>query len=419
LLIVDVWSRLQPKALAVAEARLIEVCFASFAKRIRKPTEQQMPGSGKSWNAERSRTASSVLFRVSAWLLFLCIQAPLKADTLILNSGEVLEGRILSETDTRIEIEASLYHGTILSKREVPKTDIKSIIRESVEQKQEKAAYAVLGKYTLNPTQELTKTQYATGIAAFEKFLATYTNSASAAEIDKRLADWRAEVSNVASGKVKFADTWMTPEEKKAQADRWQRQADVQAAQNALQSLKKQLADLQGQRGTLTEGLAATQAKLAAAQARLPALQDSTGSASDSGGRRDLAGRLTAGVIASSQRETAQQASPNPERARLQSDMTSYQQQISQTQGTLASLDEKIRDVQSQIPQREQDSKSALARLSEMSTQGKTGVVQNASAMDIHASEAKGQQPAAPTPAPTPPWYMRAWKWIHGSKPGD
>ena len=211
-----------------------------------------MPGPGKSWNVERSGTASNLLFRVSACLLFLCIQAPLKADTLILNSGEVLEGQILFETDTRIEIRVSLYHGTILSKREVPKTDIKSIFRESVEQKQERAAYVALEKYTLNPNQELTKTQYATGIAAFEKYLATYTNSASPAEINKRLADWRAEVSNVASGKVKFADTWMTQEEKKAQADHWQRQADVQAAQNALQSLKKQLADLQRQRGTLT-----------------------------------------------------------------------------------------------------------------------------------------------------------------------
>lgn len=373
-----------------------------------------MPGSGKNWNAERSRTVSSPLLRVSAGLLLLWIQAPLKADTVILNSGEALEGQILSETDTRIELEASLYHGTILSKREVSKTDIKSIIRESVDQKQEKAAYVALGKYTLNPNQELTKTQYATGMAAFEGFLAAYTNSASTVEISRRLTDWRAEVSSVASGKVKFANTWMTPEEKKLQADRWQKQVDVQAAQNALQSLKKRLADLQVQRGTLAEGLTATQAELAAAQARLSALPDSTGSASGSGGRRDLAGRLTAGVVGSSQMQITQQASPNPERARLQSNITSYQQQISQTQGTLASLDEKVRDVQLEIPQREQDSKSALARLSEMSTPGKTGVVQNASSKDIHASETKAQQPAAPTPEPTPPWYMRAWKWFHG-----
>lgn len=373
-----------------------------------------MSGPGKSCGAQRRGIASCLLLRVLAWLLVLCIQVPLRADTLILNSGEVLEGQILSETDTQIEIEASLYHGTILSKREVLKTDIKSILRESVEQKQEKAAYAVLGKYTLNPNQELAKTQYDTGIAAFEKYLATYTNSASAAEIDKRLADWRAEMSNVASGKVKFANTWMTPEEKKVQADRWQGQADVQAAQNALQSLKKRLADLQVQRGTLAEGLAATQAELAAAQARLSTLQDSTGSASGSGGRRDLAGRLTAGVTGSSQMEITQQASPNPERARLQGDITSYQQQISQTQAALASLEEKIRDMQSQIPQREQDSKSALARLSELSTQSKTGAVQNASSKDIHASETKAQQPAAPKPEPAPPWYLRAWKWIHG-----
>jgi len=355
----------------------------------------------------RCGTFPALLFWVSAGLFFLCDQTPLKADTLTLNSGEVLEGQILSETDTQIEIEASFYNGTITSRREVPKADIKSIVRESVEQKQEKAAYAALGKYALNPNQEWTKDQYVTGIAAFEKFLGTYTNSSFAADVKRRLADWRSEASNVESGKVKFAATWMTPDEKKVRVERAQKQADVQATQTALESLKKQLAGLQAQRGTLTASIADTQAKLKAIQDRLATLSGTTSPAPDSG-RHDLAGRLTAKVTgAQGQTEITEGGGPNPEISRLQSQMASYQREISQEQGTLTSLDGKILDVQNQVPQHEQDSKAALERLSETSTQGKTSVVQNASVKEVKPT-------SPPPPEPPAPWYMRLWKSIHG-----
>src|ERR1039458_6189639 len=133
-----------------------------------------MPIPGRTRNAGRGETSASFLFRVCVCVLWLCIPASVKADTLVLNSGEVLQGQILTETDTQIVIEATFYHGTILARRDVPKTDIKSITRESAEQKQEQADYAVLGKYTLNPNQELTRDEYDAGIAAYEKFLATY-----------------------------------------------------------------------------------------------------------------------------------------------------------------------------------------------------------------------------------------------------
>jgi hypothetical protein len=308
------------------------------------------------------------------FVVFLLLGYPvlLKADTLTLKSGDVLEGQIVSETETQIEIEVSLYHGTIFSKRQVDKSDIQSIVRETPEQKQEKEAYASLTKYTLDPNQELTKDQYATGIAAFEKFQAKFTNSAATAEINQRLADWQAEASNVASGKVKFASTWMTPEEKK-----------VKAAQEALQSLKSQLADLQVQRAQLAATITTTQAKLTAAQ---PASAPSS-----AGERHDLAGRLTAGITA-----------PQPVEATTgpSSEVAAYQQQISQEQGTLTALDAKIKDIQSQIPQREQESKLALA--------AKSGISSNTPPKDAHP-----KPPPPPPPEPPPPWYMRVWNYFH------
>ena len=328
-----------------------------------------MPALETREDAKRNQPPLGRLLWIFVGLLLLDLTAPLKADTLTLKSGDVLEGQIISETDTQIEIRVSLYHGTIFSTREVDKADVQSIIRETPEQKQEKAAYASLAKYTLNPNQELTKDQYEAGIGAFEKFQAKFTNSAAAAEISQRLVDWQAEASNVASGKVKFASTWMTPEEKK-----------VKATQEALQSLKSQLADLQVQRAQLAATIATTQAKLAAAQ-------PST-AASSSGERHDLAGRLTAGITA----QPTGEAPPGPS-----SEVAAYQQQISQEQGTLTSLDARIKDIQSQIPQREQEAKSAIA--------GRAGT--NAPPKDAHPA------PPPPPPEPTPPWYMRVWNYFH------
>ena len=102
------------------------------------------------------RTSPNCLCWILAGLFFLVHSAVLRADTLTLKSGEIVEGQIISETETQIEIEASLYHGTIFSRKQVDKTDIQSIVRETLEQKQEKEAYANLAKFTLNPNQELT-----------------------------------------------------------------------------------------------------------------------------------------------------------------------------------------------------------------------------------------------------------------------
>jgi hypothetical protein len=259
----------------------------------------------------------------------------------------------------------------------VPKSDIQSVVRENLEQKQEKAAYAALAKHILDPNQELTKDQYAAGIAAFEKFQAKYTNSSSLAEISKDLADWRVEADRVASGKVKFASSWMTPEEKK------------------LQSLRKELVDLQAQRSQLATNIDATQANLKAVQAKLAALQGTAGTAPGTGGgRQDLAGRLTAHVTTPQQgeAEAGQNPASSPEKTTMLGDISLHQQQLTQEQGALTSLDAKIKEVQSQLPQ-----------------------PKPAAALSAPAKAAPPSKPAPPPPPePTPPWYMRLWKSIHG-----
>jgi chromosome segregation ATPase len=362
------------------------------------------------------------LLYLLAWVFLACGVSPAKADTVTLNSGEVLEGRILSETDTQLVIEASFYHGTILSMRDVLKSEIQSVVRESLEEKHEKADYAALGAYALNPNQELAKGQYDAGITAFEKFLTTYTNSSYAADINHRLADWRAEVSNIESGKVKFAGTWMTPDEKKAQAELARRQADVSTARDALQLLKRQLAGVQAQRAAQAEKLAAAQKELADAQSRLANIPDTSGSGSGSagnqGGRRDLAGRLTAGVVGVSQGEATGEPVSNPERSQVQAEVNSYQQRVTHEQGALTLLNAKIADLQSQILPREQEYNTSLAQLSGITTQRQASAARVPPAKADRPSEtnapAKTAQPPALPQEQTPPWYMRAWKWFHG-----
>ncbi len=359
--------------------------------------------------------------------------APLRADTVALNSGDVLEGKILSETDAQVEIEMSLYHGSVISKRQVLKTDIKSIARESMEQKQEKAAYEALSKYSLNPNQEFTHAQYAAGIAAFEKFLAKYPNSSSAEDIKSRIADWRAEASNVESGKVKFASMWMTPEEKKPQVEQWQKQTAVRSAQNALRLLKDQRANLKRQRDLQTQDIAVTQAQIGALQTKLASLKDAPLPEYDARkySGKDLflirnAARVWSYKDENGQwrvvphdydehgRDLGQRHIPNNERPGVLKNIAFTQQQIDPSQAALATLDAKIADVQSQIPKAERNYQSALTKSQEPP---KTVVakVEPPPPVALPPPPPPPPQPKPePKPEPTPPWYMRAWKWLRG-----
>jgi hypothetical protein len=310
----------------------------------------------------------------------LCLAALVRADTVTLNSGEVLEGRIISETDEQIEMEVLMFRGTILSNKQVPKADIKSIVREDIAVKQEKAAYAELTKFTLNPNQELGTNQYAAGIAAFQGFLAKYPKSESATNVSVWVADWRAEASNVSSGKVKFASKWMTPDEKKVLAE------------------QAQLAALQSQRNTTFDQLSAIELKLSAAQAKLAAIEKSEssgGTTAVGADRGGMAGQLTQRIKVPNQTLPEEHPRPNPEKAQLQSEISGYQQQISQGQTAIGTIDAKIKDLQAQLPKLEQEAKPA-------NSPGTANAV----------PEKKPSRHVEPAPEPPGPWYSRAWKWI-------
>src|SRR5262245_43940742 len=94
------------------------------------------------------------------YIAWFAIASAATADSITLNSGEVVEGRITSETDKQIQLEVSQYGGTILATRSIAKADVKNVNRESPEAKKEKATYEILTGWKLNPNQELTEQQY-------------------------------------------------------------------------------------------------------------------------------------------------------------------------------------------------------------------------------------------------------------------
>jgi hypothetical protein len=175
-----------------------------------------------------------LLLLVASVLFLVSVGVRADDDSVTLNSGEIVTGRITSQTDTDMTVEVSNERHTIFTTRIIARSDIKEVYKPTPEQRQAGVAYQALGRYQLNPNQELKPTDYAEGIAAFDKFLAAYPNSEQATNIVARQTEWRFEKFEVDNGRVKFADKWMMPDSKKPLAEEQQRQ-DLE------QSLPKQV----------------------------------------------------------------------------------------------------------------------------------------------------------------------------------
>ncbi len=159
-------------------------------------------------------------------------------DSVTLNSGEIVKGRITSQTDTDVTVEVSNERHTIFTTRTIARSDIKEIYKPTPEQRREHAAYEALGRYQLNPDQELKPAEYTEGIAAFDKFLAAWPNSEQATNVTARQTEWRFEEFEVEHGRVKFANKWMLPDAKKPLVEEQQRQNLEQTLPNQVLIVK-------------------------------------------------------------------------------------------------------------------------------------------------------------------------------------
>lgn len=261
-----------------------------------------------------------------------------------LKSGEVLHGDIVSDTNDVLRIRAFSANRTISSLRSVPRSDVQNVQIETSAEAAERIDYLALSKFQLNADQEQSTAFYNHWIAVFEKFLNDYPKSDKTTIIQQRIEVCQAELKHVADGDVKFANKWMTPEEKKPQA------------------LNKQLTELTSQRDSLAKTVTALRGRLQGQQTKLQNLRDSQESVyatKDGGPPNHYAVRYLAG----------QRTVPHPERPAVLADITWCQQQIGSQGVTLANLDAKIQSLKIQIPQAQHAYEVALTKTNQESVQ--------------------------------------------------
>lgn len=189
--------------------------------------------------------------------------------TVVLKSGETLQGDMLSDTNGVLQIRVYRGNHTVSSLRDIPHDDILSVQTETPAQTAERTDYQALSKFQLDPNQERSADYCRQVIAAHHKFLTDYPKADKAPAVQERLEAWQAELKHVSDGNVKFGDKWMAPEDKTPLVELWQKQMQAQAAQNTLESLKRKLSELQKERDAMAEHLAEAEANLANAQERL------------------------------------------------------------------------------------------------------------------------------------------------------
>jgi len=139
--------------------------------------------------------------------LLLCA-AQLRADTILLTTGEKLTGTIKSETDTEVTIEIPVS-ASITDERTVEKSDIARMEKEQPDQ----LAYQQLIQTQPDPQSSYASEDYDKILAPLNAFETTYPNSPYLPEI-KKLADaFQAEKQHVDAGQYKYLGRWISRDE--------------------------------------------------------------------------------------------------------------------------------------------------------------------------------------------------------------
>lgn len=142
--------------------------------------------------------------------LALLISGPalLQADTVKLNDGTVLTGKVLSETPESIVFEAQIS-AAIKDEKVLARTEIANLEKDGPDI----AAYRALANVKPDPLNSLPAAMYERSAAALNAFLQQYPASAYAKEIEANLKALTEEQTKVAEGQVKINGEWISKEE--------------------------------------------------------------------------------------------------------------------------------------------------------------------------------------------------------------
>ncbi len=142
----------------------------------------------------------------------LCGLFPAGADVITLSNGEVINGRVLRETDEEMVIEIDVTE-TIRDEKTFPKSEIKSIEKISADIK---AFDKIKG---LVPAPELlTAEDYDLRITAIEKFIEAHPKSGKIAKAKQMLDVLNEERAVVRKGGVKYGEEMISAEDYKGNA---------------------------------------------------------------------------------------------------------------------------------------------------------------------------------------------------------
>ncbi len=157
--------------------------------------------------------------------------ASMRADTVILNDGTEIEGRLIEETDAYVRLEYQVSK-TIKDIKIIQRTDIKQITKETPDS----LLYAKM-KEAMPPGDRLNVSDYEELLTMYPRRFATEFPSSPllplVREIETQLEEEKAKVS---AGSVKLDGKWVTPEE--IAADPYNHQARLLAAD--IQALLKE-----------------------------------------------------------------------------------------------------------------------------------------------------------------------------------
>ncbi|MEM7146292.1 MAG: PTPDL family protein [Verrucomicrobiota bacterium] len=130
------------------------------------------------------------------------------ADTIILKSGEQIEGTIKSETDASIVVEIQVTN-TIKDQKTIQRTDIERIDKLTPDG----AAWDRIENYIPTPPL-LTLTEYQGRIAETKRFIDRFPDSTHKGDAEEILITLQGESEKAAKGFIKVGDSWISPEDR-------------------------------------------------------------------------------------------------------------------------------------------------------------------------------------------------------------
>jgi hypothetical protein len=131
-----------------------------------------------------------------------------QADSVTLNSGDIIKGTIKSETPTQVTIEIPLS-ASITDERIIDRADIKKIDKVQPDEIEYRQLILV------QPSNELSYSSqaYSDILASLNAFQAKYPNSSYLPEVKKLAAAFREEKMRVDAGEFKYRGEWLTRDE--------------------------------------------------------------------------------------------------------------------------------------------------------------------------------------------------------------